>query len=149
MIDSKELAELKEKLYEVSSSSPAYVIEFPIECSKFRFKEMKESALKTISKAFWEFYKGTHSTCPEFFVTGDDFLFLIKFSVNNYFKYQEEIDLGHGFKITGEIRLPREVGIYIIYSPDFPRDFMDICGVIHEKNNGLMLEQRRYKLIKS
>lgn len=140
MIDSKELAELKEKLYEVSSSSPDYVIEFPIECSKFRFKEMKESALKTISKAFWEFYEGTHSTCPEFFVTGDDFLFLIKFSVNNYFKYQEEIDLGHGFKITGEIRLLREVGIYIIYSPDFPRDFMDICGS--------MLEQRRYKLIK-
>ena len=144
MIDSKELAELKEKFYEVSNSSPAYVIELPIECSKFRFKEMKESALRTVLKAYWRFYKGTHSTLPEFFVTGDDFLSLIKFSVNNYFKYQEEIDLGHGFKITGEIRLPMEVGIYIIYSPDFPRDFMDICGV-----NGLMLEQRRYKLIKS
>ena len=144
MIDSKELAKLEEKFYEVSNSSPAYVIELPIECSKFRFKEMKESALRTILKAYWRFYKGTHSTLPEFFVTGDDFLSLIKFSVNNYFKYQEEIDLGHGFKITGEIRLPMEVGIYIIYSPDFPRDSMDICGV-----NGLMLEQRRYKLIKS
>ena len=135
MVDSKKLAKLKEKLYEVFNSSQAYAIELPIECSKFRFKEMKESALKTISKAFWEFYKGTHSICPEFFVTGDDFLFLIKLSVNNYFKYQEEIDLGHGFKIIGEICLIRTVGIYIIYSPDFPRDFMDIYGVTYMKKN--------------
>ena len=48
MIDSKELAELKEKFYEVSSSSPAYVIKLPIECSKFRSRKMKELDLKSI-----------------------------------------------------------------------------------------------------
>ena len=93
------------------------------------------------------------NTYPDFFIAGEDFLWLIKFICKNYEEYSEKIEINRGSEILGEMRGGLVGGapwytIYVIRTKDYPKDLMIVSGIV-QNGSDLIQANERYKLLKS
>ena len=82
---------------------------------------------------------------PQFFLVGDDFCGVFRMFSKAFKEYQVYPQTGN-LICLGEYG---ETGTFIIYSPDFPKDHIEVCWKTYDSYLGFELRSKRYKLIKS
>lgn len=151
MINEGKLQELKQKFDQVFSNPPVSSIKIPINFPGYNREKMKYQAWRVLSTIDSDYIKKTN-TYPDFFIAGEDFLWLIKFACKNYEEYSEKIEINRRSEILGEMRgglggISPWCTIYVIRTKDYPKDLMIVSG---GRRNGsdLIQSNERYKLIK-
>ena len=86
-----------------------------------------------------------HKIIPQFFLVGDDFCGVFRMFSKAFKEYQVYPQTGN-LICLGEYG---ETGTFIIYSPDFPKDRIEVCWKTYDSYLGFELRSKRYKLIKS
>lgn len=152
MINEGKLQELKQKFDQVFSNPPVSSIKIPINFPGYNREKMKLQAWSVLSTIFSDYIEKTN-TYPDFFIAGEDFLWLIKFICKNYEEYSEKIEINRGSEILGEMRGGLVGGapwytIYVIRTKDYPKDLMIVSGIA-QNGSDLIQANERYKLLKS
>lgn len=86
-----------------------------------------------------------HNLIPQSFLVGDDFRGIFR-SISRKFKEYQVYPQSGNLICLGEYG---ETGTFIIYSPDFPSDCIEVCWKTYNRYLGVKLRSKRYKLIKS